>query len=244
MLKKSFLVIGLAISAAMAYADDIASVIGKKYYDSNGYIEFKKDNTYESNHAAPGLNWHDKGKYNIKNNKVYLEAGVCKEFKENRDNMPCDETFGSGECTVINDNESLFFTKFLKCISYNKNVSGFKSLEIIFPMPEFKVKPGEERVHGEIKVIVLIGSTGVTTSNVKIRQSPGINSESIKYIDGINFINQTAKTYDFVPKGKKITIIARTKEKDKVEKWNNYWYLISVGENNGVWIYGEFIKIK
>jgi hypothetical protein len=248
MLNKIALSCCIIILVTIAYSADVTSLIGNKYRESlkiGAYeIELNKDYTYESQYGSEGLYWYNKGKYNIKNNTVYLEPNVCKEHKDDKDSIPCDRTLGKAECTIINDGKSLYYIKFLKCISsVNKNVLGFNSSDVSFPMPEFKVKSGEERVYKDVKVIVLTDSNGTTTSNVKIRKSPNINSESIKYTDKIYF-DPTSKTYDFVPKDTQVNIIARTKDKVRVDKWNNYWYLINVGITDEVWMYGEFIKIK
>jgi hypothetical protein len=246
--KKLMLSICIIILLTISYAADVTSLIGKKYHESfiiGAYeIEFNKDYTYESQYGSEGLYWYNKGTYTIKNNTAYLEPNVCKEHKDDKDAMPCNKTLGRAECTIINDSKSLYYTTFIKCISLNnKNVLGFNSPDVLFPIPEYKVKSGEERVYKGVNVIVLTDSTGVTTSNVKIRKSPTINSESIKYTDKL-YLDPSSKTYDSVPKDTQIKIIARTKNKDKVDKWTNYWYLINVGITDEVWMYGEFIKIK
>ncbi len=47
-----------------------------------------------------------------------------------------------------------------------------------------------------------------------------------------------------VPVNTRVMVLARTGEKDRVGKWNNYWRYVDVGGNTGVWMYGEFVRLK
>lgn len=55
----------------------------------------------------------------------------------------------------------------------------------------------------------------------------------------------------FVPKGTSLSLLFKTRNKEKVKDWENYWYFVRVNtgwyghcdsENNLGWIFGEFIK--
>jgi len=207
-------------------------------------MDLKKDHTYEAIYESAGICWYNTGKFDVKNNKLYFEPIICKDSRNVKDFLPCDKTLGRAVCKIIEDLNSLYYTKFLECISLdNNNVLGFNSAKILFPIKSYRVKSGEERRFNGINVIVLTGLSGITTGNVKIRKEPSINSESLKYQDKIIY-DTTGKISDFVPKDTKVNIIARTKNKHQVDKWNNYWYLITVGMNSEVWMYGEFIKLR
>jgi hypothetical protein len=207
-------------------------------------IEFNKNGTYEANYESAGVCWHNRGDYTVKDNKISLVPSVCKDYKKDKKVVPCEKTLGRAGCTIIEDLKSLYYTRYLECTSLdNKNVLGFDSPRILFPLPQFRIKSGEERVFNGTRVIVLPDTTGVTTGNVKIRKSPSVTSESLKYLDKMVY-DPTAKTLDFVPRDTKVAIIARTKDKCAVDKWTNYWYLVSVGMETEVWMFGEFLKVK
>jgi hypothetical protein len=231
-----------------SYSADINMLIGSKltYSFMIGHCEISlnNDSTYKANYESEGLYWHNEGNYSIKGDKILLSPNDCSPNENSKDIVPCKLTLGRAEFRIIDDHNSLYYSKFAECTSLDNNdVLGLNSSKILFPLMQYKVKSGEERVFNGVNVIVLTGATGITTSNVKIRKSPSINSEALKYTDKI-YLDPASKTYDFVPANTKIYIIARTKNKYSVDKWNNYWYLISVGMNEEVWMYGEFIKIK
>jgi hypothetical protein len=79
---------------------------------------------------------------------------------------------------------------------------------------------------------------GVTTSAVKIRKTPEAEGEELVYFSEIFAPEQKS-----VPNKTSVTIIARTLEKQTVQKWENYWYYVQVGAHDGVWMFGEFVKI-
>ena len=248
MIKKTVLAITILCISSVSHSLDITSVSGTKFnlgfLIGNCEIQFNKDNTYEANYGSEGLYWYNKGKYSIKNSTVYLMPSTCKFNKENADSVPCGQTLGRAECRMVDDRNSLYYTKYLECNSIdNKNVLGFNTSKILFPLTSYPVASGAERVYDGTAVVVLTGSTGVTTANVKIRKKPSVDSESLKFTDKIYF-DPGAKTYDYVPQNTAVTIIARTKNKSAVDKWNNYWYLISAGMSIEVWMYGEFVKLK
>ena len=109
---------------------------------------------------------------------------------------------------------------------------------------KFKVKEGiKGRING-IEAISMGGKKGVTTENVRIRPKPTIDSKYLEYS------NEIEGKLPYYPKGWDVIIYARTLNKDKIGKWNNYWYYVELVcdsremESGWVWVYGEFIKIK
>jgi hypothetical protein len=259
MLKKIALTISIIAACSISHSEEITSVLDKKFvvqlFKGNSEITFNKKNIYEVKFDTDGMSFSNKGKYSIKNNVIYLEPDTCSAY--NNKTTPCNETLGRAECRLIDDNTSLYYSKFIECTSLekgnhifidvisleNKNSLGKKTTRLVFPLSEYKVKSGAEIVYDGIPVIALPGSSGITTMGVKIREKPSTSSKALKYWDKIAY-DMTAKEYDSVPKGTPVQIIARTKDKFTVDKWDNYWYLVSVGANSRVWMYGEFIKIK
>jgi hypothetical protein len=259
MLKKIVLTISIISTFSISYSEEITSALGKKLFvqlfKGNSEITFNRNTTYEVKFDTDGMSFFNKGKYSIKNNVIYLEPDTC--YGYNNKTTPCKETLGRAECRLIDDNTSLYYSKFIECASLekgnhiftdvisleNQNALGKKTARLLFPLSEYKVKSGSEIVFEGTHVITLPGSSAITTTGVKIREKPSTSSRALQYCDSMAY-DMTAKTYESVPKGTPVQIIARTKDKCTVDKWNNYWYLVSVGVNYRVWMYGEFIKIK
>jgi hypothetical protein len=82
----------------------------------------------------------------------------------------------------------------------------------------------------------------VTTTSVRIREKPSVTAKIVEFCDSPY---GGAKCLPSAPEKTTVTVIARTKEKEKVQNWNNYWYLVNLNYFfHEVWIFGEFVKIK
>lgn len=102
-----------------------------------------------------------------------------------------------------------------------------------------------------VPVIFLDKAAGSTTTAVKFRQAPDATAQAGKcFSDGGPPINVLEKNTG-------VSVFARTLEKVKVGNWNNYWYFVDAGPHcsfgedqqkslpyGGVWVFGEFIKLK
>ncbi|EPG64660.1 hypothetical protein [Leptospira wolffii] len=109
--------------------------------------------------------------------------------------------------------------------------------KLVFNNEDHLVSEGLSREFEGTSVITMGRKIVETTDNVKIRIKPDVNSKVVSY----------SKEFDeaplaFVPKGTKVTLIARKLNKDQVKNWINYWYYVDVGVTSGVWMYGEFFK--
>ena len=84
-----------------------------------------------------------------------------------------------------------------------------------------------------------------TTAVVKVRESPGVNAKEIHY--SYEDADGTTVNVKALPKDTTVIVLARTKEKDKVGKWTNYWYYVEFEkyfDYGKGWVYGEFVQIK
>lgn len=84
-----------------------------------------------------------------------------------------------------------------------------------------------------------------TTTPAKFRSRPDKAAPTIAYDPGNGIEGSKPKT-DIIAEGKTITLIARTPEKHRVEKWENHWYLVQVYglENYRGWVFGELLRKK
>ena len=111
------------------------------------------------------------------------------------------------------------------------------------------IKEGESLSINGLNAVSMGSVSGIVTTNLKIREEPNSAAEEIHYTYNKDYQYITAKSLD---KGSELTIYARTKEKDKVGKWNNYWYYVGMPYDDGEggdpvltgWVFGEFVKIK
>jgi hypothetical protein len=204
---------------------------------ATAYIRFYGNNNYEIKYASEGIYWYDEGYYKIIDNKAFLTPYGCYRSK-NGQKINCNNSLGSAECYLKKDDNSLFYEYYLVCKSYNnKNLIMQYTVEIEFPVKEYKTKPGKIVSINGTKSITIGYKPGVTTENLNIREKPSVNSRKILYV-----FDLYEAPYEYIPKNTEISILARTNVKDNVSGIKNYWYYVLAGGTLG-WVFGEYIKI-
>lgn len=107
------------------------------------------------------------------------------------------------------------------------------------------VREGELLSVRGVDAIAVGGKSAVTSAVVKVRETPGISGKEINYT--YEDEEGTKVTVRALPKDTSLTVLARTKDKDRVGKWNNYWYYVEFEkyiEYTRGWVYGEFVEMK
>lgn len=191
-------------------------------------LNFNKAGKYDGMNAQFQYADPVKGSYEIINNKLNLYKGETKTIFIKDGILKTDQT-------SIKYQNFLIFPDGTKL--WDKNL---------------KVKTNSIRIIDGSESIVMGIIDGETTTNVKIRVKPDEKAEAMKYIDLIDStdspVGKAEKDLPSVPKGKKISILARTKDKVKVQNWNNYWYYVEISEGWGTikngWMFAEFVKLK
>jgi hypothetical protein len=246
MKKIFFLLITLTISVFGQHftTENIKKYIGQTYhyYMLLGIIELRMDanNTYIARYESEGLYWYNSGKFKMEKGVIKLSPEICRQFADSDDGIDCSNTLGEAKIDLIEDPYSLYYTEYIFVESrVNKQLlmEGKENDSFRMPVPGTEVPEGETRMISKWQVITLGMKKGVTTSAVKIRKTPETNGEELMYYPEIFASEQKA-----VPKNTSVTAIARTMEKEKVNKWENYWYYVQVGAHDGVWMFGEFVK--
>ena len=126
-----------------------------------------------------------------------------------------------------------------------------KELEQIYFKNELKiwdhntlVKEGDPlKINGRAAV-AMGAKEGITTAVLKMRETPSSTAKEIHYT--YDDVDETY-TVKALPKDTSLIILARTKDTDKVGKYNNYWYYVEFEryfDYMRAWVYGEFVKIK
>jgi hypothetical protein len=208
---------------------------------SEGKAVFQKDGTYTFGYSSEGVYWYNSGNYSIIKDKVLLKPSVCSVQKDG-DAVNCGETMGEAVCVIQSRPADLYFFKYFVCTSQNnRNAVSMNVPTMPFPIQDFKTKAGTSKIFRGIPVVTMGLVKGVTTTGVKIREKPSVNAKSLEYI---TTMFDPGSEQQSVPEKTDVVVIARTRDKDKVQSWNNYWFLVNVGVLNEVWMYGEFVKIK
>jgi hypothetical protein len=99
-----------------------------------------------------------------------------------------------------------------------------------------------------VTVVTMGAVKGKTTDNVKLRVKPDPSAAEINYIaiepSPVDPMGTTVEK-PFMPRNTAVTVLARTKEKMKVGKWENYWYYVEYLESwdymKRAWLYGQFL---
>ena len=213
-------------------------------FDINGSYFFASDGT------MPGSEFNCSGKYKIHNGKLILY------FIDIRN---CGI---KAECTLEHKKNTPVYPLFLFCKTDGKGLINFESIE--FVAANQKIPKGSRRVIDNNNVITLGEQKGVTTDRVHLRSGPGLQYEPVLCTE--NMID-----YTVLEKNTKVTVLARTEEKMKIQKWEAYWYYVEIdgswheGDNDchvpgrsmfimpsrpgtgysfyRVWLYGQFVKI-
>jgi hypothetical protein len=208
---------------------------------SSGELKFAGGGAYSFTYESEGINWYDTGTYSIQKEKVYLEPSFCSTHREG-EGVECSETMGNAVCAVKEEPNDLLYFKYFVCTSKNNKdaVSGGNP-SMAFPLESFRVKAGTSKIWRGVPVITMGPARGKTTTSVKIREKPSVNAKALDYIEELYAPD---RTFQSVPADTEVTVIARTRDKDKVQSWNNYWYLVNAGVMSNVWMYGEFVKVK
>ena len=189
------------------------------------------------------------GKYEIKNNQLILipdPGKVCNHLQDNK-----------WIFVYRRSSNSLFYYDYLVRIEPKGNY------DVIVWNYSTKIQNHALRKTNDISVEIFCANKAfINDDRVYVRNLPNI-SNGKRYVFTIWTPGEGEIDYGyFLPKGYKIRLIARTTQKYRIGKWNNYWYYVqvTVGEYGlinlekkntakstrviNAWIYGEFISYE
>jgi hypothetical protein len=241
----------LFLSAGILFAQHFTTENLKKYTGQTYHMYFllgavelnlETNGTYTARYESEGMYWYNTGKYKLEKGLIKLSAEVCKQFADTDENVDCSTTLGEAKIDLIVDEYSLYYKEYLFVQSKTNKQLLMDSPEndnFRVPVPGTEVPEGEQRMIKNIPVTTMGMRKGITTSAVKIRKTPDAEGEEIPYYPALFEPEQRS-----VPNNTNLTVVARTNEKVKIGKWENYWYYVNVGANDGVWMFGEFVKFN
>lgn len=206
---------------------------------SAAILSFKPNGTYTASFSSGAKSWYNEGAYTLAGSTVTLTPVQCLSHEGGR-TIPCSESLGAAMCTIKEAGDNLHFARFLSCRSPNRQPLGVGTSVIDFYHDGFRLPAGTERKWQGVPVVTTGNQFGVTTTAVKIRKAPSVTAAVVPFSPG----PQKKGDASAVPAGTDVVIVARTKDRQTVDTWNNYWYLVSVGPIDLVWMFGEFVKLK
>lgn len=167
-----------------------------------------------------------------------------------------------GTCKIVKLNDHLFFQEQLQCtgslgklLDSDQKIEGtsksFKGKVFRSPVPAGK----ERKIQG--KEVITVLKTGKINDAAYLRSAPDASAKPLTCtLSKPDSNGHASKGYEgqVIPKDTELSVIARTKTKVKVQKWENYWYYVEKRSHNLVadwitscgpgWVYGEFITLK
>jgi len=198
-------------------------------------VSFKKGVAKWIN-AIAEIDVQAEGRYTINNGAVTITG-----FKRTSTSID-GEIPGDMHCVLQNSEKSLRYTEELVCApGGGGNAIGFFNTNA-------RAKMGAERMLDGVAVIYTPGTKKPTTT-VIVRKAPSKSSEALNWYSQIK--DGSVEERKNLRKGEKITVLARTREKLQVDKWNNYWYYVDIDATNAMgnvplsergWVFGEFLK--
>jgi hypothetical protein len=210
--------------------------------------DYLASNTWDQfNESCVAIKFTKSGQFDM----TYVCDNHCEEYKQ-----------GSGSYKIKGDTVTLTFEKFPQCTTFSEGetLQGKLKNEDSFGY-RWYISFDSVRVYNHNTIIkagdvvnlygvdaVSMGSvSGHTTAALKIRKAPGAKEEEITWDGSCDSDNETYKS---IKKDTELTIYARTKNKDKVGKLENYWYYVKFykegycGGSVEGWVFGEFVKVE
>lgn len=172
------------------------------------------------------------GKFKVEGSKVIIEV-----TEESRRQLSYDR---KNFCMLADEINSLRYTKVLDCGARKFYGFSFRSVN-------------RRQKFGEAQIVTLGGQQAHILESTMFRTSPSLMGKKIYCMLKRDGVREKIQKSSSLPARQKINVLARTLEKQKVNAWANYWYLVEpqydahdgekCQENVG-WLYGEFVEFE
>ncbi len=225
----------LYVSGARAIDANTSVLSDGRWYNDEFSLDIAGDGSYTAYYTFGGRTGSMKGTITYKDGEDYfiLKKGATRDAFDTSF-IPSDGL----KLYVVEDGMNPKSTRFIRnengtFILWNKN---------------YMVKENQQATVDNIPVVTMGYKLSATTANLKIRKGPGKDYENMQFYYKDKKTGEI-KSWGSILEGTNIRILARTKDKQKVDKWNNYWYYIEYKEPEGslmvyrnAWCFAEFIK--
>ena len=171
-----------------------------------------------------------RGSYGISNGFLALQYQIFSGHTLGTDyaeNLP----WNSAKCTLKDDPKPFLYRNYFVCDN------GYHFYRI-----SDRPNPGDIIFAGDIQVDATERVTAKTVKNARLRTGPGTKYPRIHYQ-----VDLCGKEFPYVPANYSVRIYARTKTKETIGKWTDYWYYVNASDqcNPGYhWIFGALLNLK
>jgi len=233
-LRKTILFSIILLTLQSIYSEDIEQLLTQKtgWWGPGGGAsnwawgyKFKKNGKVKYIFAGEGSHQVD-GTYKIDGEEIKISLNKpTDDFK-----IPLKNT-----CRIVADSESLVYRKKLLC-SDKKSYFG-----------SGHISRDELKMIENIPVVTMGRKRAKITADVKYRSQPNKGASTIE----CKLVQKQLKPSSSLAKESIIHVYARTKEKESIDKWSNYWYYVAPmydmhdGESCKAdfgWIFAEFTE--
>lgn len=216
------------------------------------YIKFYKDGTVRFRSMDQGGGWQVDTTYAIFDGTINVDF-PAKVYDKKSDTFTL-------RYDLIVDSPSVYFSKSLILLNY-KVLTEYISVYVLDEIKKVwdyqsPVKPGKKMTIDNNELITTGPLIAYTTDNLNMRDAPSLKGRQLVII--VEMMEDVTDT--FLKKDTEVLVLGKTEKKMKINKWENYWYLIKAPvfryyslkyknseeyyKGNGlVWVYGEFLHI-
>jgi hypothetical protein len=197
-------------------------------------LSFERNSTYS---AAISFGDHGPtltGKYMLAHGALtlYVDNDARTQLKTMADvNLDARRDWLFKKGVLVNDPSSLTYSTFLQ---FENGIRFYDE----------KSSPGKEGTAvtiGKLPAVLMGMKPGKANTTVKFRERPDVKSKEI-HLD-----QSPMDPLRAVPAGTELAVLARTSSREKVQKWENYWYYVEIpgrfGNTRG-WMFAEFVDLK
>jgi hypothetical protein len=198
-------------------------------------LQFQTDGTFSAEYNFGDHGPAISGKYSISNGT--LDLSINNDAKTQYNSMTglslkTDKNYLYRKGKLIDDPASITYSRYIL----------FSNGSRFYDMKSSPGKEGTEIMVEKIPAVLMGMKKAKATSNVKFRVKPDVKAGELTLDAGPE--NDPLK---YIPAGDSFILLARTREKAKVQKWDNFWYYVEVPNRSGNvrgWVFGEFIEIR
>lgn len=236
------LILSLLLSSASALSANPfkGDWINNPLYSHGGYGKMAKvgDDTIEVGFWGPGGSTME-ASYTVQGDSLKYTITKAQYMQEK-------DKGKKGTCRIVKLKDNPYFQEELSCTgvigSYLDTSQDGYYVPKVFRT--FLSKDTPRKIQGTDTLSIL--KKGTVNDTAYLRSAPNVSAKPLD----CTIYEEDKKVHEgqVIPKGRNLLVIAKTKTKFKVQKWENHWYYVDAGDSQSKcgpgWMYGEFITIK
>ncbi len=193
-------------------------------------ISFQADGVYSASYSDMSSSWHSSGLFSIDAKGINL----------------LEEIPGRG-MSIVCQSGSLLYDKNSPDYPYSLSFT-IRDFDYRVPDSAAPRRGGELISIDGVKALCTGLQAALTLADLKCRRSPSLKGELI-HTEAFDVKTGALTSLPYLPKGRTLTLLARTEEKERVLEWTNYWYYVEFVEEGPpmktrAWVFGEFVALR